>query len=166
MSTTAPATDVVVRRMRWWDVEGAQIVETRVFQQTPWPPETFWSELAGVPASRHYLVAESRGQIVGYAGLMVVGREADIQTLAVAPESQRQGVGSRLLNSLLDEAGARDCARVTLEVAADSEAAQGLYLRRGFTVMARRSNYYGPGADALIMRIRLGRSGQPEGGSS
>ena len=84
MSVAAPVSDLVVRGMRWWDIEQAHVVETRSFPQTPWSQETFWSELAGVPSSRHYVVAESAGQVVGYAGLMVVGREADIQTLAVA----------------------------------------------------------------------------------
>jgi ribosomal-protein-alanine N-acetyltransferase len=165
VSVAAPVSDLVVRGMRWWDIEQAHVVETRSFPQTPWSQETFWSELAGVPSSRHYVVAESAGQVVGYAGLMVVGREADIQTLAVAAERRGQGVGSRLLDALLDEAARRGCARVTLEVEAASHAAQHLYARRGFTAVARRSDYYGPGSDALIMHMRLDQAGQQGEGS-
>lgn len=161
--TEAPTTPaVVVRRMRWWDIEHVHLLETRSFPETPWSAESFWSELAGVPAVRHYVVAETHSQIVGYAGLMAIGAEADVQTLAVAAGSRRQGIGARLLDALLAEAARRRCSRVTLEVSAGSEPAQRLYLRRGFEVIARRSSYYGPGVDALIMRRRLEPAGGPE----
>jgi ribosomal-protein-alanine N-acetyltransferase len=150
--------------MRWWDIDSAHRVEERAFAETAWSPETFWSELAGVPQTRHYVVAAIGGQIVGYAGVMAVGPEADVQTLAVTSEYQRQGVGTQLLETLIDEATLRGCSRLTLEVAATSASAQRLYLRRGFEVIARRSGYYGPGADALIMRLRL-RSDQRESAS-
>ena len=41
------------------------------------------------------------------------------------------------------------------EVAADNEAAQSLYTRKGFRSLARRTGYYGPGQDAVVMRRRL-----------
>ena len=144
-----------LRPMRWWDVDAVQDIEERAFAETAWSSETFWSELAGVPLTRYYVVAVSSERIVGYAGLMAVGPEADVQTLAVASDARRQGVGSQLLESLIDEARHRGCSRLSLEVAATSELAQRLYLRRGFEVVARRSGYYGPRVDALIMRLRL-----------
>lgn len=153
MNKTRPA--LVLRRMRWWDIDVVHGVEERAFPKTAWSTETFWSELAGVPNTRHYVVAASGERVIGYAGLMAVGLEADVQTLAVATDYQRQGVGAQLLDALIDEAKRRECSRLTLEVAAASEPAKSLYLRRGFEVISRRSGYYGPGADALIMRLRL-----------
>jgi len=158
----AMTADLVIRQMRWWDIEQVHRLEANAFPETSWSVETFWSELAGVPATRYYLVAESCGQVVGYAGLMVIGTEADVQTLAVAAESQRRGVGARLLDALLAEAERRGCSHVTLEVSAAGESAQRLYSRCGFEVIARRTSYYGPGADALIMRLRLRLSGHVE----
>jgi ribosomal-protein-alanine N-acetyltransferase len=149
--------DLVLRPMRWWDIDSVHGLEERAFAETAWSPETFWSELAGVPDTRHYVVATSGEGIIGYAGLMAVGPEADVQTLAVASDHRRQGVGTQLLDALIDEAKHRGCSRLTLEVAAASEPAKGLYLRRGFEVISRRSGYYGPGADAVIMRLRLPR---------
>lgn len=149
-------TDLVLRPMRWWDIDAVSALEERAFTESAWSAETFWSELAGVPESRHYVVAVSGERIAGYAGLMAVGPDADVQTLTVASEDQRQGVGAQLLASLVEEARHRGCSRLTLEVAAANEPAHRLYLRRGFEVIARRSGYYGRGADALIMRLRLG----------
>jgi ribosomal-protein-alanine N-acetyltransferase len=146
---------VQVRRMRWWDVPQVHDIEVRSFPDTAWSIETFWAELAGVPETRRYWVAELAGSVVGYAGVMVVGPEADVQTIAVTPEHRGTGLGVALLARVFDEALRRECSQVMLEVAADNEAALRLYERHGFTSLAKRSNYYGPGRDALVMRSRL-----------
>lgn len=153
MST--PFSEPTLRRMRWWDVEAVHRLETELFPD-PWSVETFWSELAHVPESRHYLVAESNGGIVGYAGLVATGHQADIQTLAVAAAAQGQGLGRRLLDALLDEATRRWATEVLLEVRAENTAAQALYAGAGFERIAIRRGYYQPGGtDALVLRRRL-----------
>ena len=141
--------------MRWWDIEPAHTVERELFRDA-WSQETFWSELAGVPETRYYVVAEGGAAIVGYAGLAVVGHQADIQTVAVAPAAQGTGLGGRLLDDLLAEARRRDAGEVLLEVRADNEPAQALYAGRGFERIAVRRGYYPPdGADAHVLRLRL-----------
>ncbi len=144
-----------IRAMRWWDIEGVHAIETVAFPRTAWTVEMFWSELAGVPETRWYAVAQDGDEIVGYTGLMAVGPDADVQTLAVAPAARHSGLGQRLLDELLDEAARRGCSRIFLEVAADNEAAQRLYQRSGFEVTARRGDYYAPGLDAVMMRRSL-----------
>ena len=123
-----------IRAMRWWDIAGVHAVETNAFPRTAWTVEMFWSELAGVPETRWYVVAEDEDGIVGYVGLMAAGPDADIQTLAVATAARHTGLGQRLLDELIDEAARRECTRVFLEVAADNDAAQRLYQRNGFEV--------------------------------
>jgi ribosomal-protein-alanine N-acetyltransferase len=143
--------------MRWWDVEAAHALETALFPD-PWSVETFWSELAHVPESRHYVVAEDDGELIGYAGLVVVGRTADVQTLAVAPAAQGRGLGRRLLDALVAEARRRDAGEMMLEVRAENEAALALYTAAGFERIAIRRGYYRPGGtDALVLRLRLTR---------
>ena len=144
-----------VRIMRWWDVPAVHDIETRSFPDTAWSIETFWIELAGVPETRRYWVAEVGGAVVGYAGVMVVGNEADVQTIAVAPDHRGAGLGASLLSQVVTEAQQRNCSQIVLEVAADNEAALHLYERYGFEPLAKRSNYYGRGRDALVMRVRL-----------
>jgi ribosomal-protein-alanine N-acetyltransferase len=144
---------VVVRRMRWWDIAPVAELERELFPHDRWTVETFWSELAGVPETRYYLVAESLdGEIVGYAGLFAARDQADVQTIGVRLDHQRTGLGRRLLNSLLDEARQRGCREVFLEVRAENTAAIRLYERTGFEVAGRRRGYYGRGADAIVMR--------------
>jgi ribosomal-protein-alanine N-acetyltransferase len=153
-----PPAAVSLRPMRWWDIELLVPLERELFAPDPWSAEGFWSELAGVPDTRYYVVAEDAGTIVGYAGLMVSGGEGDVQTVAVRPSAQGRGVGARLLTELLDEAARRDCHAVLLEVRVDNQPAQRLYERFGFERIGVRRGYYQPGnTDAVVMRRRLSR---------
>jgi [ribosomal protein S18]-alanine N-acetyltransferase len=147
---------VTLRPMRWWDVESALEIEREVFSSDAWTAEQFWSELAGVPATRWYVVATAADDVVGYAGLAQAGSECDVQTLAVRRSRQGSGVGSMLLDALLAEGSRRGCARAFLEVRADNAAAIALYRRRGFERIAVRQRYYSDGTDALVMRGRIG----------
>jgi ribosomal-protein-alanine N-acetyltransferase len=141
--------------MRWWDVPAVHALEVATFPD-PWTAETFWSELAHVPSSRHYVVAEAGEGVVGYAGLVATGHQADVQTLAVAADRRGAGLGRVLLDELLAEARRRDAGEVLLEVRAENVAAQALYARAGFEQIAVRRGYYRPGGtDALVLRLRL-----------
>jgi ribosomal-protein-alanine N-acetyltransferase len=120
-------------------------------------------------ATRHYLVAEDGGDgaLLGYAGLMVSGPEADVQTLAVAAPAQGRGVGGLLLGALIDETVRRGAGALLLEVRADNAAAIGLYRRHGFEQIAVRRGYYQPGqVDALVMRRRPRRRAGPSAGGA
>jgi len=157
--TAQPAVPApTLRAMRWWDVTAAHALEQRVFADA-WTAAMFWSELAGVPDTRYYVVAvDSRDELLGYAGLYAVGSDADVQTVAVAPAAQGAGLGGALLDDLLVEARRRGCTRVTLEVRADNEPAQAVYRRHGFAQIGVRRGYYPPdGADAVVMQARIGR---------
>ena len=140
----------VLRAMRWWDIEEAVGLEQELFDDTAWSAGQFWNELAQV--NRTYVVAEDSGRVIAYGGLMVVPPTADIQTIAVAPRAQRRGLASRILGHLLGVADAAGCRQVFLEVRADNDPAIALYEAFDFAVIARRTSYYGPGQDALIMR--------------
>lgn len=147
-----PATEVVLRPMRWWDVERAHELEVRLFDPDTWSPEVFWSELA---AGRWYVVAEEGPDLLGYAGLAVTGTEADVQTVAVSPSAQGRGLGRRLLAALVGQAALEGATSLLLEVRADNPTAIRLYERTGFERIAVRRRYYQPGdIDAHVMRLR------------
>ena len=161
-STAAASPEVVVRRMRWWDVAPVVALDAELFGDTAWSPALFWSELAGVPQTRDYLVATTGDgtdaeQIVAYGGLMTVARESTVQTLGVAPAWQRAGLGRRVLRALVSAARRRSATDLWLEVARENLGAQALYRAEGLTAVSTRSSYYGVGRDAVIMRGRLSR---------
>jgi [ribosomal protein S18]-alanine N-acetyltransferase len=148
---------VQFRPMRSADVQSLVLLAQEVFaDDPPWTAEHFEAELAGVPDTRWYVIAEVDRHIAGYAGLMVTGDMAEIQTLAVTPGHQRRHIGTALLIALIDEATRRGARRLLLEVRADNEAALALYTQHGFEQITRRRGYYDAGrADALVLQRLL-----------
>ena len=141
--------------MRWWDVEAVMALENLLFAD-PWSTEQMWGELAHAPETRWCVVHDDDDGIDGYAVLFAVPPQGDVQTVAVAPRSQGRGLGRHLLEALTAEAERRGCTQLFLEVRVDNHAAIALYQRSGFELQGRRRDYYGPGADALVLRARLG----------
>lgn len=155
---------ITMEPMRWWHIEQAMVLEHELFGSTAWSAAQMWSELAR--EQRRYYVIVTRdeaepgadqaaaGDVIGYAGINLLPPDADVQTVAVAPRFQGQGLARRLVDRLIADASEAGCAQIMLEVRAENDAALRLYENFGFEVIARRTSYYGPGADALIMRLR------------
>lgn len=131
------------------DVPEAVELEARTYA-TPWPETVFRDELAA--DGRTYLKAVDDAELVGYGGVMVVGPEAHITTVVVAPERREGRVGTRLMLALVDEAIRRGARSLTLEVRTSNRAAQALYRRFGLSPVGVRKRYY-VDEDALIMWV-------------
>jgi len=91
----------------------------------------------------------------GFAMARIAADEAEILTIAVAPDARRKGIARTLLNETARQAGARGARTMFLEVSETNGAAIALYRRAGFREVGRRTSYYGPGEDALILRTEL-----------
>jgi [ribosomal protein S18]-alanine N-acetyltransferase len=151
-----------MRPMTTTDLGGVLALEIELFGEEAWSRAMLEGELDQVPASRHYLVAEEDGLVIGYAGLLAAGQQADVVTLAVTAGRQSAGIGAALLAALLDEARRRGCTEVFLEVRVDNQRAQQLYRSRGFAEIGIRRGYYQPsGTDALVMRLDLAGQARP-----
>jgi len=91
----------------------------------------------------------------GFILIRIVLDEAEILTLAVAPEARRDGLGRRLVEAAAVVATQAGATRMFLEVADDNAAARALYDRAGFDQIGRRKAYYaaadGARTDALVM---------------
>lgn len=148
--------------MRWWQIDAALAIERALFDRSAWTVEQLFSELAGVPTTRHYVVATQGEEVVGYAGLALADDTADVMTVAVAPWAQRRGTGRALMGDLLAVGARRGVHEVFLEVRAGNDPALALYRSLGFEHLARRRDYYGRGADGIVMRRRL-RQGEEWG---
>ncbi|MGF9662709.1 ribosomal protein S18-alanine N-acetyltransferase [Arthrobacter crystallopoietes] len=148
------------------DLAAVEELERALFPLDAWPLQMFEDELAQ-PETRSYFVAvDALDRVVAYAGLMCIEPIADVQTIAVVPEREGQGIGTQLLTLLIDEAGRRKARDVLLEVRADNPRAQRLYLWFGFEQIHVRPRYYRDGVDALIMRLELDRwTGAPGAGA-
>jgi len=119
----------------------------------PWTAAEFEGLLARADT---FLLQDAAGFLLGRA----LAGEAELLTLAVAPEARRTGTGSRLVAQFLAEAVGRGAETAFLEVAEDNLAARALYERAGFAPAGRRRAYYrhpeGTTTDALVMTRALG----------
>jgi ribosomal-protein-alanine N-acetyltransferase len=132
------------------DLPAVQAIEQASFT-SPWPADAYRNEILGNRMAT-YLVARSGGDLVGFAGTWLMVDEAHITTFAVHPAWRRQGIGERLLLTVLDVAIARHAREATLEVRLSNVAARRLYEKYGFRPVGLRPRYYtDDGEDALIM---------------
>lgn len=140
---------MTVRPMHGGDLEEVTALERATFHQ-PWGEEIFQAELAA--PGRRYLTAEHEGEVIGYGGLMLVGEDAHITTLAAVRPASVPAVGSRLMLSLIEAALAGGARQLTLEVRASNRAAQDFYRKFGMGPVGVRKHYYRD-EDAIIMWV-------------
>jgi ribosomal-protein-alanine N-acetyltransferase len=91
----------------------------------------------------------------GFVLARVAADEAEILTLAVAPEARRRGHAGALLAGAMAAAAAHGAVTMFLEVSEHNLAARALYAMAGFAEAGRRRRYYADGADALVLRSSL-----------
>ena len=72
-------------------------------------------------------------------------------TLDVLPSLQGKGIGSLLMNQILNRACLDKIQRVDLEVAEDNPKAISFYRAQGFHTVKRLRKYYPNNKDALVM---------------
>jgi ribosomal-protein-alanine N-acetyltransferase len=145
-----PGVEIEITTMRRRHVRGVLKIEQEVYPR-PWTMGLFLSELSQ-RTSRIYLVAKVGATVVGNAGLMLVGSDGHVTTIAVDPSWHRRGIGSRLLLELSRLGIAAGCTALTLEVRVSNEAAQSMYRQFGYAPAGVRKNYYTEtNEDALIM---------------
>lgn len=151
---TAPEISIVP--MKPEHVSALMPHEREMFGTEAWTANGYRAELAD-SERRHYLAAESStGELLGWAGVMVVADSAEVLTVGVIPAARRRGIARQLLAGLLDEARRRGAVEAFLEVRVDNEAAQSMYTIEGFARVGLRRGYYDGGrVDAVVMRRDL-----------
>ena len=134
-------------------------IERLAFPQ-PWSLDSFKRELM-LPFSRIVVATEVQpvrgdppGQLSGFLCRWLVADECHILNVAVHPGLRRGGIGISLMTEAIDEAKAKNIRLVTLEVRRSNVAARSLYRKLKFEERRLRSNYYGPGEDAIVMELR------------
>jgi ribosomal-protein-alanine N-acetyltransferase len=94
------------------------------------------------------------GSIVGFAVARLLPPQAELETIAVATESQRLGLGERIFQALAAELEAAGVDDVLLEVRGSNRPAQAFYRALGFVTTGLRPGYYAdPIEDAVLMRL-------------
>jgi ribosomal-protein-alanine N-acetyltransferase len=120
-------------------------IHATAFPSDPWNEQSF-AQLLSQPGVAGFI--DERG---GLVMIRCAADEAEILTIGVA--HPQLGIGTALMQTAIAHAQNQDAATLHLEVAAANTAAGALYKKLGFKQTGRRRNYYGAGADALILSL-------------
>jgi ribosomal-protein-alanine N-acetyltransferase len=147
--------ELQLRPMQSSDLVQVMAIENAVYQ-FPWTPGIFQDCLQ---VGYCCWLAELDQQVIGYGVMSVVIDESHILNLSVHPDWQRQGLGRKLIQRLLEAARQHGAETAFLEVRASNRPALVLYTDLGFQEIGRRRAYY-PAAedsreDALVMSLEL-----------
>jgi len=101
---------------------------------------------------------EAGDTLTGYGVMSVAAGESHVLNLTVRPESQRQGIGRKLLKHFIQLARRHGAETLMLEVRPSNTTAIRLYDTMGFNEIGCRRNYY-PAVDgredALLFALNL-----------
>ena len=177
MTTDAETVEILIREVADGDMEAIQDIYAHhvleglaSFEETP--PDV--AELtrrrdAHLDAGYPYLVAEAEGRVLGYAYAAAYRpRPAYLHTVEnsvyVATGTQRQGIGGRLLEGLIErctEQGFRQMIAIIGD--SDNDPSIGLHARLGFEMIGVLPSVgfkFGRWVDQVIMQRPLGDGGE------
>jgi [ribosomal protein S18]-alanine N-acetyltransferase len=103
---------------------------------------------------------DQRGMVLtgddrAFALLRVTRDEAEVLTIATAPEHRRKGLARAVLAQAETAVQALGAAVIFLEVAEDNDAARALYAQAGYAQIGRRPGYYLPKDAAPVAALVL-----------
>jgi ribosomal-protein-alanine N-acetyltransferase len=154
------AADVRLRPMREADVDQVMAIAASLKDAPHWLRGAYLSALnRGAATRRIALVAESleEGIVLGFTVVCLILPQAELETIAVAAEARREGIGRKLISALREELKAEGVREVLLEVRASNQRAIGFYGSLGWHEAGRRPRYYAdPEEDAVLMNLALG----------
>ncbi len=125
----------------------------------PWQEADFEQLFVATGTFADGAIEAKEEHLAGFVLSRVAAGEAEILTIAVAPEWRRRRIASSLLTPHMAGLAAIRVDRLFLEVDAENSAARALYARFGFQEVGERKAYY-RAADArttgaLVMRRDL-----------
>jgi len=146
---------ITYRNAQVFDLPIFVSLDKELFPYSPWSTGQYKEEFSS--PTRHFVVAlDEADNIIGYAGVFAPGAtEADILTVGVVPDNRGKGIAKALMALITDWAKAQGSTAMMLEVKTDNVDAIGLYESLGYLKLNIRSNYFGAGLDAQVMRLEL-----------
>jgi len=155
--SNSPVRPIHIRAADTSDIPAILALANSVTSAAHWPAQIYAEMFSANAPARLILIAENeQKKLHGFAVARFTADECELENIVVRPESQRCGIGRKLLAALLESARAKGATRMFLEVRESNRAARALYEKCEFTESGRRADYYSsPKEDALIYQISL-----------
>ena len=129
-------------------IEDLELIDLKNFDDF-WTESILKDEI--LSDSSYYIVARFQNDIIGFAGLKFLLDEAHITNIATRIDKRKNGVGSKLLEGLINRAKEESSVLITLEVNTENLPAINLYKKYGFEILGVRKKYYDNKFVAYIM---------------
>ena len=144
---------MTIRNWKFEDILRISQLEKECFNEDAWD----YKQIAHSFESENFvgLAAEDGGEVVGYGAITVAVDTADVENIAVSEPYRFSGIGSAILDSLVEEAQKKGVKKLFLEVRVSNANAMLLYLKHGFVGDYCRTRYYPDGEDALVMKKEI-----------
>ena len=146
------------------DVDQVLALEQTVSEAPHWNRAAYEGCIASEgsgPLVRAGFVAEVQGQLVGFLVGKLVAGTCELESIAVAQEVRREGIGRALVKAFIDWAKFHGARRLELEVRASNARAVKLYEGAGLRREGLRAGYYqSPEEDALLMGVEFADGGK------
>lgn len=102
-----------------------------------------------------YIVAKDDNLVVGFAGILVIMDEANIMNIVTKKDKRKLGIGSLLIEKLIEISKLKKLASITLEVNEKNIPAINLYKKYNFQQVGIRKKYYDNTDAAILMTLYL-----------
>lgn len=149
---------MILRRMTEEDIEQVEAIEKSLFTDA-WSTKSFLETLASGAAVT--MVAEEKlvnplgecgNVILGYLVMYISFDEGEISKVAVAKPAQNNGIGSMMMQGILERGNEQGITKYVLEVRESNESGLALYEKYKFKQIGIRRGFYdNPREDAIIM---------------
>ena len=146
--------NIFVRKMSLDDLEKINSIGLENFDDF-WNINVLRSELSKSDNNSTYFVALEDKHILGFAGTLKILSEVNIMNIAVRKDLRRCGIGSALLEFLINFAISQKDGSITLEVNENNTSAIALYKKYNFKQVGLRKKYYNNTDNAILMSLYL-----------
>ena len=154
-----PAENVQIRPMTAADVTQVMEIAASLPEAPQWPEAAYLTALTPESTPRRIAlvaVAPRSGNVLGFIAASLVLPQAELESIAVAPGSQRRGLGRLLFEALVNDLRAASIFEIVLEVRTSNHPAGAFYRSAGFSQTGlRRAYYVDPIEDAVLMRLHF-----------
>jgi len=102
-----------------------------------------------------FIVAKIKEKIIGYTISRPKNESAEIISLAVDPSWREKGIGTELINFLINLFKERGIKKISLHVRTENKEAISFYQNLNFKILNKSKNYYRNGKDAYLMEKEI-----------
>ena len=121
--------------------------------------DNFWNirtlELELKNENSSYFTIKRNSEILGFGGFWRSVDDVHLTNIVIKKSYRRNGLGSILLEHIINSAKLTEKKSITLEVNENNLNAKKLYLKYGFKILGIRKKYYNNEDNAIIMTLNF-----------